>query len=209
MKKVIRLSEADLTRIVKRVIKEQASDVAKNVASVAAPNPLSTLITSAVQVSNGSGTSDQKIKQFCDLCKSSNVQITQKVNSIANTIRTAVQGVGTDENEIYNAVFNLKTFDEFCSLVKAYQQSYKVDLYDDLDSDIDSEDEWVVIFKMIREVLLRQQRISQNTTKPTSQTVAKPTTTNTTKPTSQTVAKPTTNTTRPTGGGGAFGAVSR
>ena len=121
------------------------------------------LVSAADAIANGSGTSDQKVKQFCDLCRKSKSQITQNSNRLADMIRDAVQGVGTDENSIYKAFNSLRTFDEFCGLVTAYRQSYNTELYTDLDSDIDSESEWVAIFRPIRNVLLKQQQSVQKT----------------------------------------------
>jgi len=197
VKKIIRLTESDLTRLVSRVIKEQSTNVAKNVggstaygattgAALGSVVPgagtlvggvvggvVGGLISSADAIANGTGTSDQKVKQFCDLCKKSKAQITQKSNQLADMVRDAVQGAGTYEDDIYKAFNSLASFDEFCSLVNAYQQSYGVDLYDDLDGDIDSEGEWVLIFRPIRDVLLKQ-KSSVQTAKPTGGAPQKP-----------------------------------
>ena len=166
---------------VKPLVSEQSTNVAKNVggstaygattgAALGSVVPgagtvggavggvVGALIASADAIANGIGTSDQKVKQFCDLCKKSKVQITQKSNRLADMVRDAVQGSGTNEDNIYKAFNSLASFDEFCSLVKAYQQSYGSDLYVDLDDDIDSEGEWVLIFRPIRNLLLRQQQ---------------------------------------------------
>ena len=175
MAKIVRLTESDLTRLVRRVIKEQAT--ATNIASSAASGAaigsvvpvigtavggaIGAIIPIAIQVMNSSGTSDQKVKQFCNLCNSSKVQITANGNRLADDIRDSVQGMGTDEKKIYSVFNSLKSLDDFCSLVKAYKASYNVDLYSDLDADIDSENEWVMIFRPIRNLILRQQQSTQ------------------------------------------------
>jgi hypothetical protein len=66
--------------------------------------------------------------------------------------------VGTYEEGLSKVFQNLSSFDEFCSLVNSYQKSYDVDLYSDLDGDIDNESEWVQIFRPLRDILLRQQQ---------------------------------------------------
>jgi hypothetical protein len=143
MKKVIRLTESDLVKLVKKVISEQD------------------LIGMANQILNGSGTSGQKVKEFCDLCKNSKAQPKPRSNRFADVIRDAVQGVGTNEEKIFWVFDGLSSqandgekFDEFCSLVKSYQQSYNVDLYTDLSSDISDESEWVRIMRPIRDLLI-------------------------------------------------------
>lgn len=203
MKKIIRLTESDLVRLVNTVIKEQKSkkpmitesavneqtmDVAKNIgastlygassgAAAGSVVPVAgTAVGAAVggiagalsagmnAIVSGTGASDQKVKQFCDLCAKTKAPITQKSNQLADMIRDAVQGAGTDETDVYKAFNSLKTFDEFCSLVTAYRQSYNTELYADLDSDIDSEGEWVGIFRPIRDAALRQSQPAQKTT---------------------------------------------
>ena len=177
---------------VKPLVSEQSTNVAKNVgvstatgAALGSVVPVAgtlvggvvgALIGSANAIANGTGTSDQKVKQFCDLCKKSKAQITQKSNQLADMVRDAVQGVGTTEDNIYKAFNNLASFDEFCSLVKAYQQSYSSDLYVDLDDDIDSEGEWVQIMRPIRDVILRQKSSTAGVAqKSMGAAVAKPT----------------------------------
>ena len=203
---------------VKPLVSEQSTNVAKNVgvstatgAALGSVVPVAgtlvggvvgALIGSANAIANGTGTSDQKVKQFCDLCKKSKAQITQKSNQLADMVRDAVQGVGTTEDNIYKAFNNLASFDEFCSLVKAYQQSYSSDLYVDLDDDIDSEGEWVQIMRPIRDVILRQKssttttKTTRGTQNPMGAAVAKPT-----RPTPRTVstAQPTAQPTPRTG----------
>ena len=155
---------------VKPLVSEQAVATAGVAAAVAGLGGL------AMSIVNGSGTSDQKVKQFCDLCRKSKSQITPRSNQLADEIRDAVQGAGTNEKLIYKAFNSLSIFDEFCSLVLSYRQSYNTELYTDLDSDIDNENEWVQIFRPIRNLLLRQQQQPTTGAKPTNPTFgAKPT----------------------------------
>jgi hypothetical protein len=162
MKKVIRLTESDLVRLVKKVINEQD------------------LIGMANQILNGFGDSNTKVKKFCDLCKKSKAQPHPRSTRFADAIRDAVQGVGTDEESIYHVFDSLsqqvpdgKKFDEFCSLVKTYQKSYNVDLYTDLSSDISDESEWVRIMRPIRDLLIAD-RMSSGDARPLNQTTSTP-----------------------------------
>jgi hypothetical protein len=107
------------------------------------------------QVLTGFGDSDKKVKEFCDICNKENSSYRDRgrVNQFADMIRDAVQGVGTNEELIYKAFENLKSFSEFCALVKAYKSSYNVDLYTDLSSDISNESEWARIMRPIRNLV--------------------------------------------------------
>jgi hypothetical protein len=134
------------------------------------------IIGMANQILNGFGDSDKKVKEFCDLCKKSKAQPHPRANRFADVIRNAVQGAGTNEESIYHVFDSLaqqandgEKFDEFCSLVKAYQQSYNVDLHTDLSSDISDESEWVRIMRPIRDLLVAD-RISSSDTRPENQT---------------------------------------
>ena len=119
------------------------------------------LIGMANQILSGSGDSDAKVKEFCDLCKKEKVLDNRyrvlnqgkSASSKADEIRDALQGVGTDEESIYRIFESLSSFDEFCFLVKAYKDSYWVDLHTDLSSDISDESEWVRIMRPIRNLV--------------------------------------------------------
>ena len=192
MKRVIKLTEADLTRLVNKVIKEQKLDRVLNAAGAGATAgalggaalgaPVAGVMAIPGAIVGGiggalwgaisaivyaDGTSDQKVKQFCDLCKKSKVQMTQTSNQQADAIRDSVEGMGTDEDKVYRVVGSLRTFDEFCALVKSYQQSYGVDLYKDLDDDFDNESEWVKIYRPLRDIVTRQQQQLQSKQQPT------------------------------------------
>jgi hypothetical protein len=128
----------------------------KKIVSAVGTYGFSLLIPKALEYLNGSGTSDVKVQKFCQLCNTSNAPINANGNHMADSIRDAVQGVGTNEESLFNAFNRIQTFDDFCSLVKAYKNSYSTDLYTDLDDDINAENEWVQIMRPIRDAILRQ-----------------------------------------------------
>jgi uncharacterized membrane protein len=177
---------------VKPLVNEQTTDVSKNIkastalgagvgASVGSVVPVvgtvagalvggavGALAASIETIIGGSGTSDQKVKSLCNLCRNTKSQITSNGKQLADKIRDAVQGAGTDETEIIDVIRSLRTFDEFCSMVKSYQSSYNADLYSDLDDDIDQESEWVQIFRPIRDLALKQKNTGIPSKTPTT-----------------------------------------
>jgi hypothetical protein len=151
------------------------------------------LIGMANQILSGSGDSNTKVKKFCDLCKTSMANPHPRAARFADVIRDAVQGVGTNEESIYHVfdslsqqVPNGEKFDEFCSLVKAYQKSYNVDLYTDLSSDISDESEWVRIMRPIRDLLIADRsRINNMMSSASGKTTSNVTTSQPKSPTSR------------------------
>jgi hypothetical protein len=135
---------------------QQGQSTPKKAVEALSTYGFSLLIPKALEYLNGSGTSDVKVQKFCQLCNTSNAPINANGNQMADSIRDAVQGVGTNEESLFNTFNRIQTFDDFCSLVKAYKNSYSTDLYTDLDDDIDAENEWVQIMRPIRDAILRQ-----------------------------------------------------
>jgi hypothetical protein len=178
----------------------------KKIVSAVGTMGYSLLIPKALEYLNGSGTSDVKVQKFCQLCNTSNAPINANGNHMADSIRDAVQGVGTNEETLFTTFNKIQTFDDFCSLVKAYKNSYSTDLYTDLDDDIDAENEWVQIMRPIRDAILRQKSSTGTSsggpsptpkdTKPTTQTTTRPTAANTSI--NALNSSPTPNVTKPT-----------
>jgi hypothetical protein len=159
---VIRLTESDLVRIIERVISEQGGE---QTASRVAAGWLTAGLSELPTIINGTGSSDVKVKQFCSLCAKYNAPITQSSNKKADVLRDAIQGVGTNESNIFRIFNSLTSFDEFCSVVKSYRSSYSVPLYTDLANDISQESEWVQIFRPLRNLALKK---TQSTAKPST-----------------------------------------
>ena len=161
----------------KRILKEQSSDILRNVytssvagggigagvGSLVAPGPgtlvggiagnvLGALIGGFQAIVGGTGTSDKKVKDVFSLCAKSQAPVTQASTAIADSINGAIAGAGTNESQVFDSIRKIKTLDEFCSTVKSYNQSYG-DLYSDLEGDFDYENEWVEIMKPLRNLV--------------------------------------------------------
>jgi CRISPR/Cas system CMR subunit Cmr4 (Cas7 group RAMP superfamily) len=105
--------------------------------------------------------SANKVKKMFELCSSKSTEIAKLPRKLGNTdlrdmtdnITDAIEGMGTDEEKLFAQFKRLEsgTASDFCALVKYYNSnSDSGDLYDDLDSDIDSDTEWNQIFRPIR-----------------------------------------------------------
>lgn len=176
MAKIIKLSESDLRRIVKKVIKEQRTnlqEIAPLIPALAgAAVGLGTLGTLAYNflTDNSKSGARTHVKGFVDICNKSNVQPSVQSNQIADKLRDAIEYQtlwifgGTDEAGIESAFKSLPTFDEFCKVVKSYSNSYGTSLYDDLDNDVSST-EMEKFMRPLRDLLLKQNQNSPQSQK--------------------------------------------
>jgi len=106
-----------------------------------------------------------KVKKFFQMCSTEGAKIaklTRKIDDktiidMSDNINDAVNYntlgflAGTDEEKLFAQFKAIQdgTVSDFCALVNQYNKNYG-DLWDDLDSDIDSEDEWNQIFRPLR-----------------------------------------------------------
>jgi hypothetical protein len=97
-----------------------------------------------------SGSSQKAVKQVFDSCRNVTVSSNPFLNSVADSIYKSIQGMGTDETEIFKAFTNVRDINAFCSVNKIYQKTYGTDLYSDLDGDIDEENLWAQISRVLR-----------------------------------------------------------
>ena len=146
MKKIIRLTEKDLTRIVKRVIEEQKTLKESDI------NLMFGLGTAIDILINGTDNSSDKVKNTILQCQKSKSPITSRTNQLADRIYDSIAGLGTDEQMVFRTLKQLKTLEEFCGVSKSYRNSYGKDLFSALDGDFDSESEWVQIMRPIRDL---------------------------------------------------------
>jgi hypothetical protein len=147
-----------------------------------------------------SGSSHKAVKAVFDSCR--NVpQLSINTNGIVDSIYKGIQGLGTDERLITGALSSIRDLNTFCTAVKNYKTTYGVDLYSDLDGDIDQETVWSQISRILRNLK------PTSGTKPTGGVPQKPTAgvrPSGTKPTGGVPQKPTAGVrptgTKPTGG---------
>lgn len=112
-------------------------------------------------------TGANKVKKMFEMCSTESAKIAKlprKMNDMAfrdmsDNIEDAINDttlgikVGTDEEKLFAQFKKLQdgTASDFCAFVKYYNShSDSGDLFDDLDSDIDAEDEWKQIYRPIR-----------------------------------------------------------
>ncbi len=154
MKKIIKLTESDLTRIVKQVINEMGNNT----------NPPMSGYDIFLRLINGGGTSQYKVQKVISACNSSKFPMNTYTNKIADMIydgiseKTAGILPSTNENMVFTALRRARTLDEFCGVVKSYRDSYGQDLYDALDGDFDLESEWIQIMRPLRDLGTKAQR---------------------------------------------------
>ena len=168
MKKVIKLTESDLIRIVKRVIKEQSDSKLGD--SKRLNEQTSSIFTGGYSPAGDvmTGSSHKAVKAVFDSCR--NVpQLSINTNGIVDSIYKGIQGLGTDERLITGALSSIRDLNTFCTAVKNYKTTYGVDLYSDLDGDIDQETVWSQISRILRNLK------PTSGTKPTGGVPQKPT----------------------------------
>ena len=87
----------------------------------------------------------QKLFKFCRDHRSElgkPVNSIDRIRDIADNLRAAISGVGTDEVLIAKNLRKLKTIPDLCKLSQVYNQRYNETLFDALNGDIDQDGEW-------------------------------------------------------------------
>lgn len=135
-------------------IKEPINEIAPIAAAIAwlAPFALeagavalaSTGIGAWIYNTQGGGDSHLKTQTFFKGCKTNIKDLKPTVSkseyrAAADSIYSAIEGIGTDEQAIKTALNSVPTVADLCALNSWYSTQYG-DLYDDLDSDIDGTD---------------------------------------------------------------------
>lgn len=75
-----------------------------------------------------------------------------EIRNLSDQLYDALNGLGTDEEQVYAAFNSLQTASDFCSLVVRFNRD-NGDLYEWLDDDFDSPSEWDKIYRPIRNVV--------------------------------------------------------
>jgi hypothetical protein len=96
---------------------------------------------------NSSSGSYTGVKKIFDACRQSGMGKSTMnggtMDSIASKIKTAIDGMGTDEDAIKSALSQIQTLPDLCEVSRRYAENYPGStLLDDLDGDIDSDSEW-------------------------------------------------------------------
>jgi hypothetical protein len=122
MKKVVKLTESDLTKLVKRVMNESAIF--------------------------------DELKGYYQKCGSSRPNSIS--NRFADSIYDSIDGIGTDEGRLIQTFSDFKTFNDFCSTRASYYNSYKSDMLEDIDNDVDSDEVWKKLSRIVRDLYYKQ-----------------------------------------------------
>lgn len=141
-KKVLKLTESQLKKVIEMVINEE--------------NPLNR-VTGQV-----SGSSHKSVQAKFAGCRSV-PPAGRGLEYVAKMIYDAITGLGTDEQKIYNAFRLLKSYNSLCGLLGVYKKTYGTDLFSDLDKDIDNESEWSTISQIIAPLKVMAQQPQQTT----------------------------------------------
>jgi hypothetical protein len=118
-----------------------------------------------IRKDSGSASSVKKLFQMCSSEAGKIAKLPRKINNtkirnLADDINDAVNYqtlgfmAGTDEEKLFGAFRSLRngTASDACALVNRYNSEYG-DLYDDIDGDIDSPDEWKQIYRPLRDCI--------------------------------------------------------
>jgi hypothetical protein len=90
---------------------------------------------------------EDNFKQLVKACSTNKSELGKKTlddatfDKLSDTIYTAIDGLGTNEDAIKSVFLQIPTVPDLCGLVDNYQESYG-DLVSDLDGDLDGDTEW-------------------------------------------------------------------
>ena len=129
MRRTIRLTERDLTRLVKRVMNESVIfDELKGFYDRCGFKHLPTPSSNKIADDIYDSIAYQSPKSALD--------------NIRQVVTFGASGIGTDKEKLIGAFKKMKTFSEFCSTKVSYFRIYKSDMLNDIDGDVDSDDIW-------------------------------------------------------------------
>lgn len=101
-----------------------------------------------------------KVQRMIQYCTSDATKIAKvprgisdkEVRDLSDSLYDAMEGLGTDEDKVYNAFKSIKTASDFCALVNRFAKDYG-DLLEWLDDDFDQSSEWEQIFRPLRDAV--------------------------------------------------------
>ena len=128
MRKVVKLTESDLNRIVKRIINEQNNQ---------------NLVTAMYRIVYVNDMRRETVPDAIKTCTKFGIRPTTMSNEIAKNINKGITYKtggflgGTDEEGVYNQFNSIKSTQQFCEVAASYQQMFKESLWDAIDGDFD------------------------------------------------------------------------
>jgi len=136
MKKIVRLTERDLTRLVKRVMNESVifDELKGFFDRCGSQSPTST--------------SNRIADEIYDSI--SYQSPTSTLGKMAQGATLGLSGIGTDEKKLIGAFKKMKTFDEFCSTKNSYLRIYKSVMLNDINGDVDEDEIWKQLSRTVR-----------------------------------------------------------
>ena len=137
MRRTIRLTERDLTRLVKRVMNESVIfDELKGFYDRCGFKHLPTSSSNSIADEIYDSIAYQSPKSA--------------FGKVAQIVSLGTSGIRTDEGKLIGAFKKMKTFSEFCSTKTSYFRIYKSDMLNDIDGDVDSDDIWKELSRTVR-----------------------------------------------------------
>jgi len=148
MGKIVRLTESELIRLVRKTIQEsQANQQIAGSAAVglAVGGIPGAIVGGLIGYANAGGSGDN-VLQTLKFCRSKGMGkpsiSVQQASGIADKINGAISGLGTNEAAIGAAMRQIKYFPDFCAVASTYQQRHGETLAAALDGDLDMESDW-------------------------------------------------------------------
>lgn len=148
MGKIVRLTESELIRLVRKTIQEsQANQQIAGSAAVglAVGGIPGAIVGGLIGYANAGGSGDN-VLQTLKYCRSKGMGkpsiSVQQASGIADKINGAISGLGTNEAAIGAAMRQIKYFPDFCAVANTYQQRHGESLAAALDGDLDMESDW-------------------------------------------------------------------
>jgi len=115
-KKVVRLTESQLVKLIKNIANEK------------------TEINEQLF-----GSSHRTVKRIIDNAEELNIKKTPEAMKIADKIYDSVIGLGTDNKSFFAAIYSIKNMNMLSSVADAYHFRYSETLWDAIDGDIHTE----------------------------------------------------------------------
>jgi len=169
MGKIVRLTESELIRLVRKTIQEsQANQQIAGSAAVglAVGGIPGAIVGGLIGYANSGGSGDNVLKmlKYCRAKGMGKPSISlQQASGIADKINGAIEGMGTNEAAIGAAMRQIKYFPDFCAVASTYQQRHGETLAAALDGDLDMESDWKkYVWLPLLDIINRSQAAGQS-----------------------------------------------